>query len=90
LAIANKFVPHVLFKYLLKNNIMETNNENNKPVKNDLIDLDNENTEIRNEENIEKNYSSKVATTKFHKDHGRTNHAMGDGHEPGTIPGTGV
>jgi hypothetical protein len=60
-----------------------------KDVKNDLIDVENENDTVRNEENIEKNSSSKVTTT-FQKNHGRTNPPLGDGHEPGTIPGTGV
>lgn len=69
---------------------METNNEKNKPVKNDLIDLDPEKLDERTAENIEKSSSSEIATTKFTKDHGRTNHAMGESHEPGTTPGTGV
>ncbi len=69
--------------------IMENYNETDKKVKNDLIDVDNEKETIRNEENIEKNSSSTV-TSKFEKKHGRTNNAFGAGHEPGTIPGTGV
>ena len=68
---------------------MENYNEKDKVVKNDLIDTDNEKETPRNEENIEKNSSSNV-TTKFEKKHGRTNNSFGDGHEPGTIPGTGV
>ncbi|RZK44192.1 MAG: hypothetical protein EOO90_00590 [Pedobacter sp.] len=40
----------------------------------------------RNEENIEKSASSKI-TSNFSKKHGRTNHSLGAGHEPGTLPG---
>lgn len=64
-------------------------NENKKEVRNDLIDIDDENKKPRNEENIEKNTSSNP-TSKFEKNHTRTNHSLGDGHEPGTIPGGGV
>lgn len=69
---------------------METKNENKREVKNDLIDVENgEKDTVRNEENIEKNTSSNP-TSMFEKKHGRTNNAFGDGHEPGTTPGTGV
>ena len=69
---------------------METNNEKNREIKNDLIDVDtNEQDTPRNEENIEKNTSSNP-TSMFEKKHGRTNNSLGDSHEPGTTPGTGV
>jgi hypothetical protein len=61
---------------------METNNEKKKDVKN-------EKDEVRKEENIEKSSSSKVSSH-FEKKHGRIHNSFGDGHEPGTIPGTGV
>lgn len=69
---------------------METNNEKKRDVKNDLIDVETgEKDTPRNEENIEKNTSSNP-TSLFEKKHGRTHNAFGDGHEPGTTPGTGV
>lgn len=67
---------------------METNNEKDRKVVKDATVTDTEETP-RNEENVEKNSSSKV-TSDFAKKHGRTSHAFGDGHEPGTIPGGGV
>lgn len=69
---------------------METKNEQKKVVKNDLIDLANEAQEPRKKENIEKSSSSKIASTKFSKKHGRVHNALGEGHEPGTTPGTRV
>lgn len=69
---------------------MENKEEKNRVVKSDLIDVQTPAKETpRNEEHIEKNTSSNP-TSKFEKKHGRTNNAFGDGHEPGTIPGTGV
>ena len=68
---------------------MENHEEKKKDVKNDLIDTDIENNEGRNEENVEKNSSSKV-TSNFDRQPTRTNPSLGDGHEPGTLPGTGV
>lgn len=68
---------------------METKNEKHRDIKNDLINVENEREEVRNKENIERNSSSKV-TSQFEKKHGRTHHPLGDGHEPGTTPGTGV
>ena len=67
---------------------METNNEKNRKVAVDDSVADTEQETPRNEENIEKNSSSKV-TSKFEKKHGRTSNSLGDGHEPGTIPGSG-
>ncbi len=69
---------------------METQDEKNKVVKNDAIDIDNETEVTRTKENIEKSSSSKVATAKFSKAHGRVNNALGESHEPGTVPGTGL
>ncbi len=46
--------------------------------------------EKRKEEGIEKNSSSSIGTTHFSKDHGRSHPPLGEGHEPGTIPGSGV
>ncbi len=68
---------------------MENNNEKDRKVVKDSTVTDTEQETPRNEENVEKNSSSKV-TSSFHKDHGRTNNSLGDGHEPGTLPGTGV
>lgn len=68
---------------------METNNEKDRKVVKDATVTDTEQETPRNEENIEKNPSSKV-TSNFAKKHGRTNHAFGAGHEPGTLPGGGV
>ena len=68
---------------------METNNEKDRKVAVDTTVTDTEQETPRNEENIEKNSSSKV-TGDFVKKHGRTSNALGDGHEPGTIPGTGI
>jgi hypothetical protein len=68
---------------------MENYNEKDRKVVKDATVTDAEQDTPRNEENIEKNSSSKV-TTNFEKDHGRTNNALGDGHEPGTLPGAGV
>jgi|GEM_PF-756296 len=70
---------------------MKTKNIKNKNVKNDLLDQELENKqEPRIKENMEKNSSSTVATTEFEKKHGRQHNPLGDSHEPGTIPGTGV
>ncbi|MBC7615950.1 MAG: hypothetical protein H7202_07780 [Pedobacter sp.] len=68
---------------------METNNEKDRKVVKDATVTDAEQETPRNEENVEKNSSSKV-TGNFTKKHGRVHNAFGDGHEPGTIPGTGV
>jgi len=68
---------------------METNNEKDRKVVKDATVTDTEQETPRNEENIEKNSSSKV-TGDFVKKHGRTAPSFGDGHEPGTIPGAGV
>lgn len=69
---------------------METKDEKKKVVKNDLIDIDKENEPPREKENIEKSSSSKIASQKFSKQHGRVHNSLGESHEPGTIPGTGV
>ena len=68
---------------------MENHNEKDKVVKRDATVTDTEQETPRNEENIEKNSSSNV-TNNFDKKHGRTNHSLGDSHEPGTLPGAGV
>ena len=68
---------------------METNKEKDSANKKDATVTDTEQETPRNEENIEKNSSSKIASN-FKKKHGRTNNSLGDGHEPGTLPGTGV
>jgi len=65
---------------------METNNEKDRKVVKDATVTDTEQETPRNEENMEKNSSSKV-TGNFVKKHGRTSNAFGTGHEPGTIPG---
>lgn len=69
---------------------MENQNEkDDRKVIKDATVTDTDQETPRNEENVEKNSSSKV-TNNFHKDHGRTNHSLGDSHEPGTTPGSGV
>lgn len=68
---------------------MENYNEKDSAVKKDATVTDTEQKTPRNEENVEKNSSSKV-TSNFEKKHGRTSNSLGDGHEPGTMPGTGV
>jgi len=68
---------------------METNNEKDSAIKKDATVTDTNQETPRNEENVEKNSSSKV-TSNFEKKHGRTSNAFGDGHEPGTLPGTGI
>jgi hypothetical protein len=68
---------------------MENNNEKNRKVATDDSVTDTDQETPRNEENVEKNSSSKV-TSSFVKDHGRSNNSLGDSHEPGTLPGTGV
>lgn len=68
---------------------MEKHNEKNRKVVKDATVTDTEQETPRNEENVEKNSSSNV-TSNFAKKHGRTSHALGDSHEPGTLPGTGV
>ncbi len=68
---------------------METNKEKDRKVVKDATVTDTEQETPRNEENVEKNSSSKI-TGNFVKKHGRTSNAFGDGHEPGTMPGGGV
>lgn len=68
---------------------MENYNEKDSTIKKDATVTDTEQETPRNEENVEKNSSSKV-TSNFEKKHTRTSNSFGDGHEPGTIPGTGV
>jgi hypothetical protein len=69
---------------------METNEKKDgSAIKKDATVTDKNQETPRNEENVEKNSSSKV-TGNFTKKHGRTSNAFGDGHEPGTIPGSGV
>lgn len=68
---------------------METNNEKDRKVIKEMSVTDAEEETPRNEENVEKSTSSKI-TSKFTKKHGRTNHAFGAGHEPGTIPGGNI
>ena len=68
---------------------MENHNEKDRVIKKDSTVPDTEQETPRNEENVEKNSSSKI-TSDFSKEHGRTNHSLGDSHEPGTLPGTGV
>jgi len=68
---------------------MENQNEKDSNIKKDATVTDTEKETPRNEENVEKNSSSNMTST-FEKKHGRTQNAFGDGHEPGTIPGTGV
>lgn len=69
--------------------IMETNKKPDKKHGVKLSEMDHEKEQVRKEQNFEKNSSSVIAT-KHEKKHGRTHHSFGDGHEPGTIPGTGV
>jgi hypothetical protein len=70
---------------------MENQEENKKKVTADEInDINDENNQGRASENIEKSPSSTQGTTKFERDHGRTNRSLGESHEPGTTPGTGV
>jgi hypothetical protein len=71
---------------------METNKEKNDIAKIDPDKIDNNVTgeeTATTEDNIEKNSSSKI-TSNFEKKHGRVNNSLGDSHEPGTTPGTGV
>jgi hypothetical protein len=69
---------------------METNEKKDgSAIKKDATVTDTNQETPRTEENVEKNSSSKV-TGNFTKKHGRTSNAFGDGHEPGTIPGSGV
>ncbi|RZL50866.1 MAG: hypothetical protein EOP00_02215 [Pedobacter sp.] len=68
---------------------MENKNEKDSAIKKNATVTDTEQETPRNEENVEKNSSSKV-TSNFDKKHTRTSNALGDGHEPGTLPGTGV
>ncbi|RZK56501.1 MAG: hypothetical protein EOO91_12060 [Pedobacter sp.] len=68
---------------------MENKDKKDSTIKKDVTVTDTNQETPRNEENIEKNSSSNM-TTNFEKKHGRTNNAFGDGHEPGTIPGSGV
>lgn len=68
---------------------MRKNNEKGHKVVLDTTITNPEHAAARHEENVEKNSSSKV-TGNFVKRHGRSSHAFGDGHEPGTMPGTGV
>lgn len=69
---------------------MKTNQEKERGLRNDLIDIkDDDQATPRTKKNIEKSISSNP-TSKFEKKHGRVNNAFGEGHEPGTIPGTGV
>jgi len=46
--------------------------------------------EKRHHDNVEMNSSSMETTKFFSKSHGRRHYSFGDGHEPGTLPGTGV
>lgn len=69
---------------------METKDKRNKVVKNDLIHLNKEVQAPREKENIEKSSSSKIISQKFSKQHGTVHNSLGESHEPGTIPGTGV
>lgn len=66
------------------------NKKEKKSLQNDLIDIDKDQEEMRRKENVEKNSSSKIVSSKFSKLHGRVHNSLGDGHEPGTIPGAGV
>ena len=66
---------------------MENKEKKEKEVRNDLIDID-ATKPARTEENIESTASSTIKSN-FDKKHGRTHKPMGDGHEPGTAPGTG-
>jgi hypothetical protein len=68
---------------------MDPNKEKDSAIKKDATVTDAEQETPRNEENVEKNSSSKI-NSNFKKKHGRTNNSMGGGHEPGTMPGTGV
>lgn len=70
---------------------MENINQNSDPKKEKLTTplVETEKEEARNEENMEKNSSSTI-TSNFAKKHSRSNNSFGAGHEPGTIPGTGV
>lgn len=67
---------------------METNKEKGKIVQNDLLDKKAE--DIRADEKLDKNKSSKVATNLFNKETGRKNNSFGPGHEPGTTPGSEI
>lgn len=66
---------------------MENKDKKEKKVRNDLIDID-ETKPTRTKENIESTSSSTI-NTNFGKKHPRKHEPLGDGHEPGTTPGTG-
>ncbi len=66
---------------------MENKDKKEKEVRNDLIDIDDKKP-TRTEENIESTSSSTI-TTNFTKKPPRKHEPFGDGHEPGTTPGTG-
>ena len=66
---------------------MEYKDKKEKEVRNDLIDMD-DTKPARTEENIETTSSSTIKSN-FSKKHPRKHDPMGDGHEPGTTPGTG-
>ncbi|TDG35912.1 hypothetical protein EZJ43_11190 [Pedobacter changchengzhani] len=67
---------------------METNKEEGKVVKNDLLD---ENVEdVKGNRTLDENKSSKITTNLFSKNTERKNNSFGPGHEPGTTPGAGI
>jgi len=67
---------------------MENNKEKGKVIQNDL--LNNEVEDVREHDSLDNNKSSKQGTNLFDKDKNRKNNSFGPGHEPGTIPGSGI
>jgi len=67
---------------------MENNKEKGKVIQNDL--LNNEVEDVREHDSLDNNKSSKQGTNLFDKDKNRKNNTFGPGHEPGTIPGSGI
>ena len=67
---------------------MENNKGKGKVIQNDL--LNNEVEDVREHDSLDNNKSSKQGTNLFDKDKNRKNNAFGPGHEPGTIPGSGI
>lgn len=60
---------------------METNKEEGKVIKNDLLDKKFEDVKV--ERPLDEEESSTVSTNLFSKDTGRKNKSFGPGHEPG-------
>jgi len=67
---------------------MKTNKEKGKAVQNDLLDKTAQ--DVRDNEHLDENKSSKITTNLFNKHEGRKHNSFGPGHEPGTIPGSSI